>query len=146
MHGARHLPSQLGEHCGACRPEDNAWDMCGRAFVHFMGYRLGDRRILSGPRDSASAFIYVYLAALIADCMPVYRATNDAVLRGGDRGRIHPRYIMRVANARNQMHVVLSRQRRGPRPGLDDKLRAWAVRLSSFSFRSPTSSRPAWTR
>ena len=74
-----------------------------RNHIHFAVGDYGSADVISGMRSSCQVLVYVDLARVIADGIPVYRSANNVILIAGvgDEGLLSPKYFARVLDAKS---------------------------------------------
>ncbi|GAA6062140.1 hypothetical protein JCM10212_003175 [Sporobolomyces blumeae] len=68
----------------------------------------GEQGVTSGMRANCDLFIYLDVAALLADNVPVFTSTNQVVLTAGVDGVVPPKYFRKVVDKSGQELPVAS--------------------------------------
>ncbi|OQR96242.1 tRNA 2'-phosphotransferase 1-like [Achlya hypogyna] len=95
IHGTylRHWESIF--HQGLCRMTRN--------HIHFAAGEVGENEVISGMRTSVQIKIYIDVAKVIGDHIPVYRSANNVILCAGvgEKGVLSRKYFSKVLRVRD---------------------------------------------
>ena len=73
----------------------------GRQHIHCAAGEPGDAGVISGMRRACQIFIYIDVAAALADGFKFYRSANNVILcPGNTAGILPPRYFAQVKDTR----------------------------------------------
>ncbi|ORY92572.1 putative tRNA 2'-phosphotransferase [Leucosporidium creatinivorum] len=69
-----------------------------RNHIHCAVGLSGDKAVTSGMRTTANLFIYLDVAAMLADSIKIYTSTNNVLLTSGVDGALPPKYFKQVVH------------------------------------------------